>query len=265
MVQNGTVMTSAASGNSVTKSNQTPSVVYKNRLYFFCCQSHMREFCANPDQYISKVKLPNGMDIRGAKPPAPGTAKPAHKSGPDPNTVYDIAIDDSPVRGPKDAPVTIVEFADMQCPYCVREWPKLKQILDEYPQKVRVVFKHYPLSFHKKAKPVHAAMEFAFREGGCDAFWKMHDMIMSSPKKLDPNDLRVYAESLKLDTDAFDAVLADQAGIDELLRPHLLEARKHGVRGTPTVFINGRRIIGRTIDAYKARIDQILNEADAKK
>jgi protein-disulfide isomerase len=126
------------------------------------------------------------------------------------------------------------------------------------------VFKHFPLSFHKKAKPVHAAMEFAFNEGDSDAFWKMHDMIISSPKKLDPTDLRVYAESLKLDMDAFDAVLADQLGMNKLLGPHLTEARKYGVRGTPTVFINGRKLADRTIEGYKARIDQILTEADIK-
>jgi len=195
LVLNGTEMVSPASGQSFTKSNKTPAVIYKNRLYFFCCQSHTRTFCTYPERFVNQVELPNGMDIRGAKPPTPGTAKPTPKSGPDPNKVYDIATDASPVRGADDAPITIVEFVDIQCPYCIREWPKLKQILEEYPQKVRVVFKHFPLSFHKKAKPVHSAMEFAFSEGGSDAFWKMHDMIVSNPTKVDPTDLKLYAES----------------------------------------------------------------------
>lgn len=264
LVQNGTVMASPASGQSVTKSNQTPSVVYKNRLYFFCCQSHMRRFCASPEQFVSQVQLPNGMDIRGAKPPATAAVTPTHKNVPDPNTIYDIAVGASPVRGADDAPVTIVEFADMQCSFCIREWPKLRQILDEYPEKVRLVFKHFPLSIHKKAKPAHAALELALREGGGETFWKMHDLIVSSPTKLDPSDLRVYAKSLKLDMGAFDAVLADRTKINELIGPALLEARKYGVRGTPTVFINGRRLTSRTMAAYKARIDQILNGPGVK-
>ncbi|MHC4744399.1 MAG: thioredoxin domain-containing protein, partial [Planctomycetota bacterium] len=137
-IKDGTAMVSAASGTSITKSRQTPSVVYKDRLYFFCCQSHMREFCAKPEQYINEVKAPNGMDIRGVKPPETVAAAPTHSPPPDVNAVQEIAVGGSPVRGAEDAPVTIVEFADMQCPYCIREWPKLKQILDEYPGKVRL-------------------------------------------------------------------------------------------------------------------------------
>jgi protein-disulfide isomerase len=228
----------------------------------------MREFCAKPEQYINTVNLPNGMDIHGAKPAKPTAvapvAAPTQRKTPDPNTVYDIDVGTSPVRGPEDAPVTIVEFVDMQCPYCIREWPKLKQILSEYPQKVRLVFKHFPLSFHKKAKPAHAAMELALKQEGDDAFWKMHDLILRNPTKLDPNDLRGYAQTIELDMDVFDAVMGDPTKIDALIAPSLLEARKHGIRGTPTIFINGKRLFSRTMDAYKARIDEILNTPDAK-
>jgi len=170
----------------------------------------------------------------------------------------DVNVGSSPVLGPNDAPVTIVEFIDFQCPYCVREWPKIKQITQQYPDKVRVVFKHFPLRFHKKAGPAHAAAELAHRHGGPKLFWKMHDMIMDQPKKLDVADLREHAKALKMDLAKFDEVMADPKKISELFTADLAEARKCGVRGTPTILINGSKLTNRSIAAYKSRIEQIL-------
>jgi protein-disulfide isomerase len=190
-------------------------------------------------------------------------AKPKTAREPD-TTIYNVEIGSSPTIGPKDAPVTIVEFADFQCPYCAREYPKIKKILEEYPDKVRFVFKHYPLNMHKKAKPVHAATELARLEGGTETFWKMHDMIMANPKQLEITNLRVYAESLGLNLTKFDEVMADEKKIDELLKADMSEAGKCNVRGTPTVLINGLRLSGRNIEDYKARIDKILSENTKK-
>lgn len=185
-------------------------------------------------------------------------AQPRAKRQPD-TTVYDINLGESPSRGPSNAAVTIVEFLDIQCPYCVREYPKIQKILEEYPDKVRFVPKHFPLRFHKKAKPAHAAMELAKRQKGPSAFWQMHDMIMAQPKKLDTVDLRGYAESLEMDLQKFDSVMADDAKIDELLKDDLAEAAKCKVRGTPTVLINGLKLTDRTEAGYKGRIDTIIN------
>lgn len=173
-------------------------------------------------------------------------------------TIYDIALGSSPVLGRPDAPVIIVEFADFQCPYCVREYPTLKAIMKEYPDEVKVVFKHFPLGSHKKAKPVHAAAQLAHIQGGSELFWKMHDKIMAKPRKLDVSDMREYAKSLNLDLTKFDEYLADESKINGLLRADITEAQKCKVRGTPTVFINGLKLTDRSINGYKARIDQIL-------
>jgi len=81
-------------------------------------------------------------------------AQPKKKRQPD-TTVYDVNIGSSPILGAKDAPVTIVHFCDFQCPFCAREYPKLKQVLKDYGEKVRLVYKQFPLSFHKKAKAAH--------------------------------------------------------------------------------------------------------------
>ncbi|GEM_PF-943973 len=175
-------------------------------------------------------------------------------------TVYDVSLANSPIMGPKDAPVTIVEFSDFQCPYCVREFPKLQKILDEYPDQVRLVFKHYPLSFHKNAPAVHAATELALRQRGVDAFWMMHQMIMDAPKELDIAQLREYAVGLELNMDTFDKTMASEATINELLKADKAEASKCNVSGTPTILINGLKLTDRSIEGYKARIDGILAE-----
>ena len=191
-------------------------------------------------------------------------AKSKRKRQPDTN-IYDVTIGSSPTLGPKDAPVTIVAFGDFQCPYYVREYPKIKRILNQYPDKVRLVFKHFPLTFHKKARPAHAAAEFAHRTARPQIFWKMHGMIIAAPAKLDAADLRGYAGSLGLNLAKFDELLADPNKIDELLKADMAEARKCRVRGTPTVLINGLKLTDRSINGYKARIDHLLAGCEGKK
>lgn len=177
-------------------------------------------------------------------------------------TVYEIPIGNSPVLGSKDAPVTIVEFSDLQCPYCIKEYPKLQQVLKDYPNDVKVVFKHFPLSFHKKAPAAHAATVLAGKQGE-ETFWKMHDLIVQNPRNLDVPDLRKHAETLGLDLQEFDIVMADPARIDELFKADMAQARKCNVSGTPSVFINGLKLANRNPEGYKARIDELLKKKDA--
>ncbi len=217
------------------------------------------------------LKLQTSMDdkfkavmakLEEVKKAAAAKASPPRKKAD--TTVYNVNIGDSPYLGAKDATVTIVEFSDFQCGFCVREVPKLKKLVEQYPNDVKVVFKHYPLSFHKKAKPASAAAIFAQRQKGNDAFWEMHDKIIAGgTKKLDVPILRSYAEEMGLDLAGFDAVMASSAEIDKLLKPDMDEAKKCKVRGTPTVLVNGLKQSPRTPEAYKARIDKIL--ADKKK
>jgi len=194
--------------------------------------------------------------LGNAAPAAPSEAK---QPRPVDTTVYDVNTGSSPVLGKADAPVTIIEWADFQCPFCAREYPKLKEILAAYPDKVRIVFKHRPLGFHKQAKPAHAAAQLAMEQGGSELFWKMHDRIIASPKALEVKDLRGYAEALNLDLARFDAVMADPKKIDQFLKLDLDEAAKCKVNATPTVMINGLKLSGdRSIESYKARIDGLL-------
>jgi protein-disulfide isomerase len=173
--------------------------------------------------------------------------------------IYEIPVGDSPVLGSKDAAVTIVEFSDFQCPYCVKEYAALKQIMDEYPGKVRLVFKHFPLGFHKQAPAVGAMMALAFRQKGNDTFWKLHEMIMAEPKRLDSAALKIYAQALGMDTAELDKVWADEKAMAELLKADKELAAKCNVGGTPTIFINGLKLADRSLDGYRGRINQILS------
>lgn len=175
-------------------------------------------------------------------------------------TVYEIPSKGSPILGPESASVKIVEFSDFQCPYCIREYPKIQQMIKEFPGQVNMVFKHFPLNFHKKAKPVHAACELAFQEKGHEGFWKMHDKIIANPKQLEVSHLRSYAQELGLDLTKFDQVLSDTKAIESLLREDVAIASKCKVRGTPTVLVNGLKLADRSLAGYRNRIKQILAE-----
>ena len=195
-----------------------------------------------------------------------GAAAPSEAKQPQPvdTTVYDVNTGSSPVLGKADAPVTIIEWADFQCPFCAREYPKLKEILAAYPEKARIVFKHRPLGFHAQAKPAHAAAQLAMEQGGSELFWKIHDKIIANPKALEIKDLRGYAEAINLDLAGFDAVMADPKKIDQSLRSDLDDAARCKVNATPTVMINGLKLSGdRSIESYKARIDGLLKSTAA--
>jgi len=194
-----------------------------------------------------------------AKLPAP-QARPAERPsrrGPDPSQEYKVAIGESPVKGEEDAAITIVEWSDFQCPFCNRVAPTLAEIDKAYGSKVRLVFKHMPLSIHSKAPAAHAAAEAAHRQG---KFWEMHDKIFASQRDLAPATFERYAEELGLDMDQFkkDAASPEvKKRVDEDMR----QAQELGVTGTPAFFINGRFLSGaQPFENFKRTIDAELEK-----
>jgi protein-disulfide isomerase len=169
---------------------------------------------------------------RPSAPSAPGR--------PDPKKVYDIKVGNSPIRGPKDAKITIVEWADFQCPFCVRVNPTLEKIADEYGDKVRFSFKHLPLSMHAKARAAHQASEAAHRQG---KFWEMHDKIFAKPKDLSPETYLRYAGEIGLDIDKYKSDMSSSS-VRKAVDADLAMARELGVSGTPSFFVNGRFLSG---------------------
>ena len=198
-------------------------------------------------------------DLEKARPAA-APARAERPSLPPAEALKIIQVSGAPIRGNPSAPVTIVEYGDFQCPYCEKSRPTLKQILETYPQQVRILFKHFPLSFHREAMNGHRASLAAGEQG---KFWEMHDMIFADPKQLAPETLRKYAETLGLDMTKYDADYKSE-GVAKKIEADQAEGRKALVRGTPAFFVNGKMISGaQPFEAFKREIDAALGKKDA--
>ena len=189
-------------------------------------------------------------------PPAPGS--PLLPDGP---PVERIAVPlGGPQRGPSTAKVTIVEFSDFQCPFCGRVIATLEQLRADYPNDVRILFRHNPLPFHNNAAPAAEAAVAAETQG---KFWEMHDKLFNDQKDLDRPALEQRAVELGLDLKAFRAALDGHAGkarVDE----DLALGRQLGVRGTPNFFINGRPVMGaQPVAVFKQIIDDEIVRANS--
>jgi protein-disulfide isomerase len=196
----------------------------------------------------------------GARPPAAAQQgqRPSRPQE-DPNAVYRVPVDGSVSKGPADALVTIVESSDFECPFCKRAAPTLKQVEEAYAGKLRIVFKHNPLPMHSNAGPAANAAEAAGQQG---KFWPMHDKLFAAAS-LDRAALEQAATELGLDLKAFKAALDGQRFADRISRDQAL-VRGVGAGGTPTFFINGRKLVGaQPFERFKAVIDQELAKAQA--
>jgi protein-disulfide isomerase len=152
-----------------------------------------------------------------------------------------IATSGRPSRGPLDAPVTIVEFSDFQCPYCRALFPTLRQIEADYTGKVRIVYLQFPLvSIHPDARKAAEASLCAYEQG---KFWELHDAMFNDQANLGVEHLKEKASQLSLDPVAFGACLDSGKYIREIAGD-VNEAVKAGVSGTPALFINGRFLEG---------------------
>jgi predicted DsbA family dithiol-disulfide isomerase len=146
-----------------------------------------------------------------------------------------------PVRGPASAPVTIVEFGDFQCPYCKRVESSLHAVLEQYPRKVRVVFRNLPLTqIHSYAGGAAEAAVCADRQG---KFWEMHDAMYADQSALTAEGLKDTAKRLGLDLGKFSSCLAGHAPA-AVLDADVKAAQALGLSGTPYFFINGRPLDG---------------------
>jgi protein-disulfide isomerase len=209
------------------------------------------ELHAEHRQILSRLAdLEHKIDRLASRPPA------AQRSlGPDPARTYQLPLEGSPVKGPDDAPITMVEFSDYQCPYCARSEGLMRQILEAYPTQVRLVYKHFPLTAnHPQALPAALAAVAAQKQG---KFWAMHDLLFANQRALAPEQIDGYARQLGLDMPRFQADMASDAAKAQVEADRRL-ARRAGVRGTPTVFINGRLLQDRTLDGARALIEPLL-------
>jgi protein-disulfide isomerase len=161
-----------------------------------------------------------------------------------------------PEIGGKDAPVTIVEFSDFQCPFCGRAEPTLKQVREKYGDKVRLVYLDFPLGIHDHAIDAASAERCAGEQG---KFWPFHDAMFADQSKLAPADLKADAKKLGLDTAKFNDCL-DKGKYKGAIETDMAQGRDLGVDGTPAFFINGRPLTGaQPFDKFQTTIDEELS------
>ncbi|MCA9695070.1 MAG: thioredoxin domain-containing protein, partial [Myxococcales bacterium] len=174
-----------------------------------------------------------------------------------PHERFHVTLGDAPARGPVDAPVTLVAYSDFECPYCEQGHATLKELMREYKGELRVVYKAFPLSFHRHAMIAALAARSAQSQG---KFWEFHDLLLSQ-RGLSMERILEYAREVNLDLDAM-ARDIDALKYGVAIRREMREARRLGVRGTPAYFINGRMLSGaRPIAEYREIIDQELKLA----
>jgi protein-disulfide isomerase len=175
----------------------------------------------------------------------------------DPNKIYEVSADDDPYIGPKDAKVTLIEFSDFECPFCRKNVATIKELIKTYGGKIKVVFRDFPLDFHKNAKSAALAAGCAADQG---KFWQYHDKLFENQEKLELESLKLYAKELGLNTAEFNKCL-DSKKHEAEIEKDIQDGQKVGVSGTPTLFINGRKVEGaQPIDQFKKIIEEELKK-----
>jgi len=176
-----------------------------------------------------------------------------------------VPIGDSPIRGPSDAPVTIVVYANFQCHFSKKGHQRLKRVRKNYPDEVRIVFKHYALPYHERAKPASRAT-LAAREQGVEYYWKMHDRLFERQDEWKSGDVEKvaarWAEEMGMDREQFERDLRrNKSEYNEIVETHMVRARKLGAKGTPYFFINGEAFSGaKPYGAFESSIDDRLDQ-----
>ncbi len=154
-------------------------------------------------------------------------------------TPKDINVQGRPVYGSERAPVTVVVFADFQCPHCRAEAPMLRKAIDTYRGRAKLVYKHYPLPGHVRAKAAAIATEAAHEQG---KFWEMHDLVFENQENLSDAQLYAFADSIGLDAAQFKASFDAKKG-KAVVERDKADGEALEITGTPAVFVNGREVI----------------------
>ncbi len=164
-----------------------------------------------------------------------------------------IPVGTSFVAGPDEAILTLVEFSDLQCPYCARLVPTLDSVLHAFPEDVRLVFKHFPLPFHGQARAASAAAVAAGNQG---KFFEFRSLLAPNFRNLGEDVYLGVARDLGLDLVRFRREMNLTAEMEALLDADIELGRRLGVQGTPTVFVNGRLATGRSFAYFAAEVER---------
>ncbi len=171
--------------------------------------------------------------------------------------IMPVSTEGAPAKGPEAAPVTLVEFGGFQCPYCQAVQGTLERIVAEYPDAVRLVFRHFPLdTVHPQSRAAAEAAACADEQGG---FWRYHDLLFDNQDALGPKELVTYARQAGIDGDAFRQCV-DEHRSAERVENDIRDGQSIGVTGTPSFLVNGRPITGLpNYDVIREAIEAELN------
>jgi protein-disulfide isomerase len=172
-----------------------------------------------------------------------------------PHLVRPVREDRDHIRGPKKAPITLVEYGDFECPYCGEAYPIVEAVRKRRGRQLRFVYRHFPLaSAHPRAEAAAQAAEAAGAQG---RFWEMHDMLFEHQDALEERDLLTYAQAIGLDLARFVAELAAGTHVARV-REDFTSGVRSGVNGTPSFFINGLRYDGaRDVESMVAALEEV--------
>jgi protein-disulfide isomerase len=169
---------------------------------------------------------------------------------------FSIATDDQPTKGAPKASVTIVEFTDFECPSCARQHPILDRIVTEFGDRVRLVVRDFPLSQHANARKAAEAAEAAREQG---KYWEYASVLFRNQSALGVDKLRQYATEVGLNRAQFDASL-DSGKLAEKVQRDVMDGRKLGINGTPTLYVNGKRISDNSYESVKSAVESALTK-----
>jgi protein-disulfide isomerase len=211
---------------------------------------------AYPYEHFVKV-IEEILNPGRAPQAAPTPASPPRPPAPKEPVRFDD-LEKRPSLGPDNAPVTLVEFSDFHCPFCKKVGPTLERLMENYPKKIRRVWRHYPLALHTGAERTHQASECANEQ---EKFWEYHKKLFETqggPR--DDAALVKLAGEVKLDKKKFEKCLSS-GKYKVLIQEEIAKGNEAGVRGTPAVFVNGRLVSG--AQPYE-NFDQIVKQELAK-
>jgi protein-disulfide isomerase len=214
------------------------------------------------DVYAAVTAHPTATSIPSAEPGAGACAGDGECKGKGGDSligtkVESMRVDGAPTRGPASAPVTIVEFTDFECPFCARAEERVTAISAEYGSRVRIVYKSLPLPFHDHAR---LAAKAALAAGLQGKFWEYHDALFTHQNALGRASLDGYAKTLGLDVARFDRDI-DSAALEAAIVADEADAKGLDAGGTPTFFVNGRRVVGaQPIEVFKTAVDKALTD-----
>ncbi len=171
-----------------------------------------------------------------------------------------IPVAGSPETGPQNAPVTLVEFSDFQCPYCAAAVPQIQAVLKAYPTQVKLIFKQFPLENHPQAHLAATAALAALKQG---KFWQMHDAMYESQDDLSRKAILAMAARIGLDVNRMEEDM-DSTAVSETIVRDVQDGNKAGVEGTPTMYINGQKFNGAiNLSIMKPILDLALKQPAA--